>query len=419
VNIREGATFMSSTIEKVVKDIEIHKMKKMHKEYKGLFDVVGEFIIKQKLLLYGGLTINLLLPKNSRFYKEYTLNDYDCYSKNAINDAYNLAAKIKKAGYKHIKVRKALHNNTYRVYVEKKQVIDLTQMDKDALHKLVELSDKENAKRKYYKDKYIVLPISMVKRNLYYELARPEQSGWRWEKVYHRYKLFSKVYNLPKSKLRYSCIPVPKVYNNVIKRVLQYIKEGEYPIIDSYAIKFYLKLKNICCCRTYNNSKFLVILSNNYEKTKDQLFKLIKETLDNALYDVVVEDKRKFTDILSARYNIYIINKENNERFKLITIIQNKGNCFSVQKINGYTVGSIDTILYYLYCYYLLNEVYSKSKEIANEILYHINKLEDYAHNTLKNNIKSRLKIICYGDVNASDDINSNWKDRMTLRHIS
>ena len=98
---------MSKTIDKIIKDIELYKMRKMYDEYKDLFHIVGEFIISKKLILYGGLTINLLLPKKYRFYKDYTLNDYDCYSKNAIKDAYSLAADIKKAGYKHIKVRKA------------------------------------------------------------------------------------------------------------------------------------------------------------------------------------------------------------------------------------------------------------------------------------------------------------------------
>jgi hypothetical protein len=410
---------MSNSIDKIIKDIEIYKMKKMFEEYKHLFDIVGQFIISKKLLLYGGLTINLLLPKKYKFYRDYTLNDYDCYSKNALKDAFALANKIKSAGYKHIKVRKALHHNTYRIYVEKKQVLDLTEIDKDTFNKLIQLSETENAKQRYYNDRYILIPIAMVKRNLYYELARPEQSGWRWEKVYNRYKLFSSIYNVPKSKINYKCVPVPKQYNEVIKRVLKYIKDEEYPIIDSYAIKFYLKLKNNCCCRTYNTSKFLVIMSMDYERTRDEIVKIVRETMDPALYEVLVEDKSKYTDILFARYAIYIIDKKSKETFKLVTIIQNKENCFSVQKINGYTVGSVDTILYFLYSYYLLYEVYGKSQDIMNEYLYHINQLEDYVQNTLKNNMRRRLKIRCYGDINKTDELNVNWKDRMTLRHVS
>jgi hypothetical protein len=408
---------MSASINKIIRDIELFKMKKMYDEYKSLFDIVGEFIINKKLILYGGLTINLLLPKKYRFYKDYTLNDYDCYSKNAIKDAYSLATNIKKAGYKHIKVRKALHNNTYRIYVERKQVIDISQIDKNVLNRLIEVSSKD--KRKYYDDKFILIPMAMVKRNLYYELARPEQSGWRWEKVYNRLQLFSDIYNVPKSKLNYKCVPLPKVHNELIKNVLKYIKDAEYPIIDSYATKFHMKLKNTCCCRTNKNSKFIVILSIDYDKTKDEVLKIVNDTLDASLYDVVVEDKRKYTDILYARYSIYIREKKNNEAFKLITIIQNKDNCFSVQKINGYTVGSIDTILYFFYCYYLLNELYGKKQEIADEVLYHINMFEDYINTKLKNNTRRRLKIRCYGNINKQIDTNDNWKDRMTLRHIS
>ena len=290
-------------------------------------------------------------------------------------------------------------------------------MDKDVFNKLIEYSLKE--KRKYYDDRYVLIPMSMVKLNLYYELARPEQSGWRWEKVYHRYKLFSSIYSAPQSKLKYKCVPIPKCYTELIKKVLKYIKDEEYPIIDSYATKLYMKLSRVCCCRTNGNSKYLVILSNDYNKTKDEVIKIVNNILDPVLYDVIVEDKSKYTDILKARYNIYIKDKTNNTTFKLITIIKNMDNCFSVQKINGYTVGTVDTILYFFYCYYLLNELYGKNQELTEEVLYHINRFEDYIQNILKNNNRRRLKIRCYGNADRQADSNVNWKDRMTLRHIS
>ncbi len=72
----------SITINKIIKDIEIKKLKELYTEYNSVIKLISKFIIKKNLILYGGLVINLIMPKKYRFYKEYTINDYDCFSKN-------------------------------------------------------------------------------------------------------------------------------------------------------------------------------------------------------------------------------------------------------------------------------------------------------------------------------------------------
>jgi hypothetical protein len=404
-----------STINSIVKNIEILKLKKLYEEYKTLFDIVSKFIIKKHLLLYGGLTINMMLPKKYKFYKDYTLNDYDCYSKNALNDAYDLAQIIKDKGYKYIKVKKAKHKDTFKIYVDKVQIVDITQLDKDIYDKLNQISKQQRPTLKHYNDRYNLLPISMVKRNLYFELSRPEQSAFRWEKLYNRYKIFSEIYTNNVSKIEYECVPIEADYRSVVKILLRYIKMNGYPIIDSYALKFYLKLKNTCCCRTNIGSKFLVILSNEYEKTKDEIVQLLNDNLDKNFFHVIVESKALYTDIMNPRYGIVIIDMRTNQTFRIITIIENKNQCFSIQKMNGYTIGSLDTILYFLYSYYLLNEMYGKNPNFATEYLHYINSYEDYIKKYIKNDIKKRLKPNCYGVI-VDDDYKLEWKKRKTIK---
>ena len=67
-----------------------------------------------------------MLPKKHRFYKDYTINDYDCYSKNPLEDSYELSQIINKKKYKYIKIRRAVHEKTYRIYVYGKQIFDIT-----------------------------------------------------------------------------------------------------------------------------------------------------------------------------------------------------------------------------------------------------------------------------------------------------
>ena len=170
---------MSSFIENLVDKIEENKLKQQYEENKDLLEEVSKFIIKKKLILYGGLTINLILPKIHRFYKEFSLNDYDCYSKNALKDATELAESLKKKGYNYIKIKKAQHNDTFKLYVEKLQILDITQMNDKLFDNLTKISNKERKTLKYYTDKYVLIPIALIKRNLYFELSRPVQSAFR------------------------------------------------------------------------------------------------------------------------------------------------------------------------------------------------------------------------------------------------
>jgi hypothetical protein len=407
-----------SRLNDLIQQIEIMKLKQMYEENKELFETISDFIIHKNLMLYGGLTINLLLPKKHRFYKDYTLNDFDCFSKNAYKHSLELGTLIKKKGYKYVKIRRAIHKDTYRVYVHGIQVIDITQLDSELYNKLQILSTKERSQLKYYKDKYNIIPIIMIKRNLYYELSRPIQSGFRWEKIFKRLNLFMKFYKHKRTNKEYPCIPYKDDYKPIVKELLIHIKKKAYPIIDSYALKLYLKKNDSCCCRVNKNSKFLVIIADNYEHTKNEIINLVNIQLDNNKYQLIINEKNLFSTFINPRTGIDILDKTTNEIFRLITIIQSNNECFAVQKINGYTVGSIDTILYFLYSYYLINFMTLNDNSTEQEIFYLIGLYEKYIDKNLKNNIDKRLKINCYGKINTDEFVKVNWKKRATIKYL-
>ena len=53
----------NSSINKIVKEIEIKKLKELYNEFNVVIELISKFIIKKKLILYGGFVINLILPK--------------------------------------------------------------------------------------------------------------------------------------------------------------------------------------------------------------------------------------------------------------------------------------------------------------------------------------------------------------------
>ena len=412
-------------IDKIIKEIEVNKLKNVYNEYNSVITLISKFIIKKKLILYGGFVINVILPKKLRFYKDYTINDFDCLSKNPLSDSIELAKIIKDKGYSYIKIKKAKHKGTYRVYVYGKQIFDISIIKSNIYDNLLKYSKKDKKNLKHYKDKYNIIPLPIIKKNLYYELSRPEQSGYRWEKIYDRLNILNKTYPTPILNIKYECIKIPAIYQLLTKNILEYIKISKNPVIDSFALKIYKKLNLNCCGRVNDYSKFITILSTDYEQTKNDIIAIIKNKGNKlANYEIDITNRVDKDNLLYTYYDINIINKEDNTIFNLINIINVKNECFSInngakREYNNFTIGSLDTILYFLYTTYIYNTIYISDAKIANEKLYYINEYEKYIIDNINNNILKRLKSSCYGKINYDDEIKEIWKKKLTLKYIS
>jgi hypothetical protein len=206
----------------------------------------------------------------------------------------------------------------------------------------------------------------------------------------------------------------------LVNNILNYIKKAKNPIIDSFALKLYKGLKGNCCGRINESSKYITILSTDYEKTKNDIIKIVRDC-DLSNHRI---DSNNFIDkdeILYTYYDIKLINNEDNTIFNLINIINVKNECLSIQesKGNGYTLGSLDSILYYLYATYIYYTIYTSDASISVEKLYYINEFESYIKNNIHNNILKRLKSNCYGTINYGDDIKDVWRRKLTLKYIT
>lgn len=422
------------SLNELINNIEINELKKKKDYNKELFSYVGNFIVENKGLLYGGYALNLILPKDKKIYKDYTMEDYDCYHYNAENLAYELAKKLKKLKYKFIKVRRALHENTYKVYVGITNVLDITFMDKnifDVLHKIHNY-EKFNGLLEHYSDRFSIVPLYLLKRNMHFELSRPEGSYFRWEKIYERLKLLDKIYFTEKNyKIRTNCkyekIEYILINKDILKyrnEILKYIKKNKNPIIDSYALKFYKNIIKKNCCMISKNVYLLMILSTNINKDLINIKKIINNLLDKKIFKLIILKKTNNSsnvDILKNRYRIQIENKKNLNRFNLLSIIEVKENCYSVHNIKGYTIGSIDTILTFYYSFYLTYLVAKYLDYSHNTILedtqYYINLFENLSK---KIKTKNRFKEICYGKQKTKKDIyESLWIKKLTLLKLN
>jgi hypothetical protein len=408
----------SNAIDNIINKIEEKKLKSIYKEYSNVIDIISRFVIKKKLILYGGLVINLALPKKYRFYKDYTINDFDCFSKNQLRDSLELAKIIKKNNYKFIKIRKAKHDGTLKIYVYGKQIFDITIMPALQYNKLLKYTKKPENKLKYYNEKYNIIPIEYIKQNLYFELSRPEQSGWRWEKIYNRLNLINKFYPSNKNNIIIKkCLCIKPLYKDVTELLLNHIKDNKYPVIDSYPLKIYKK--SDCCFRLSKSSQYITILSNIYEKTKNDIIKILKANLSKKDFKISVNHNDVNMYNIYASYTIKIIDNKTEEEFNIIKIIYNKNECFSINEKDGFFTGSIDTNLYFLYVDYIKNKIYLNREEEASENLYYINQYENYIKNNIKYDVKKRLKSDCYGVIDNKNDIKRLWKQKLTIKYFS
>ena len=86
------------------------------KEARLACDVVMNYVIKNKLVMYGGLAIDYALRLHGEnIYPDYEIPDYDFYSNDNITDAYKIFEEIARADVGPVSVMPAYHAGTMKV----------------------------------------------------------------------------------------------------------------------------------------------------------------------------------------------------------------------------------------------------------------------------------------------------------------
>ena len=78
--------------------------------------IVESFISDNKLVCYGGMAINNILPKKAQFYGRREFPDYDFFSPKALEHVKELALIFKRKRYKNILAKSAVHPGTFKLY---------------------------------------------------------------------------------------------------------------------------------------------------------------------------------------------------------------------------------------------------------------------------------------------------------------
>jgi hypothetical protein len=159
-------------------------------EIKQVFDIIFTFLKKNKIKIYGGFAINLLiLQKNPEdaFYKENSFPDIDFYSYQPIIDIMSLCNTIYDAGFKNIRATEGQHEETYKLFVNTKQYCDISYIPKRIY---TSIPTKEI-------DGYIICHPHFMSIDPLRMINDPLISYWRIDKGFKRFYLMQKYYPLP------------------------------------------------------------------------------------------------------------------------------------------------------------------------------------------------------------------------------
>ena len=368
-----------------------------NEEIQKIIKIVETFIIKKKLVCYGGTAINNILPEEVQFYdKESEIPDYDFFSKNAFDDAIELADIYYKAGYINVEAKAGMHHGTYKVFVNFIPIADITQLVKP----LFDSIKKESIK----KTGIHYTPPNYLRMSMYLELSRPEGGVSRWEKVLTRLNLLNKYYPLTadtcdkvdfQRKLDEDMNDNEKIYT--ITRDV-FIDEGLI-FFGGYASGLYSKYDDSKRKHSLQQIPDFDVLSEDPEKTA----LILKEQLEEAgIKHIKIKHNDKIGEVVPENIEV-IIGKEDT-----IAMIHKPIACHSYNQltINGrkINIASIDTIMsLYLSFIYADSDLHSTRLLCMAEYLFDI---QEYNRLHQKGILK-RFVNKCYGTQETLDTIRS------------
>lgn len=166
-------------VSKIANSADVEKM----------ISILETFLIRKRLICYGGTAINNILPVYAQFYnKDIDIPDYDFFSANALEDAKELADIYYQEGYTDVEAKSGMHMGTFKVFVNFIPMADITYLDRSIYNEL-------------YKESITIAgihyaPVNYLRMAMYLELSRPAGDISRWEKVFKRLTILNEHFPL-------------------------------------------------------------------------------------------------------------------------------------------------------------------------------------------------------------------------------
>jgi hypothetical protein len=355
-------------------------------EIKRMIVILENFLKRKKLICYGGIAINSILPKQDQFYDiDIEIPDYDFFSPNALSDAKELADIYIKEGFDEVEAKTGQHHGTYKVFVNFVGIADITFLHKDIFNALKIDTIRVAG--------ILFAPPNFLRMSMYLELSRPAGDVSRWEKVLKRLTLLNKSYPLHSAHCNTINLQRDmdnKKDENVIYNTTRetFINQGVV-FFGGYALSLYLQYMPKNIQKGVKRVPDFDVLSEDPEVTST----ILKERLqDEGIKNIKIIKKDAIGEIIAPHYQILI--GKDTIAFIYKPIACHSYNIFSLngQKIK---IATIDTMLsFYLAFLYSARNYYDTERIVCMaQYLFDVQQ-----HNRLQQKgLLKRFSINCYG----------------------
>ena len=379
---------------------KIQKRKRLQNpEIIKIIEIVEQFIIKKKLICYGGTAINNILPEITQFYdKELDLPDYDFFSPFAMKHAVELADIYYKKGYTEVSASAGMHYGTYKVFVNYIPIADITQLPRNLFNSLL--------KHSIIFSNIHYAPPNYLRMSMYLELSRPNGDISRWEKVFKRLTLLNKEFpGLSKTYFNISQCdnhsfqrPLSK-QKSKMKDIFEIVKDTfikhDVVFFGAFATALYGKYSNEKI--ELKNIPDFDIISTNPEEVIQDIKKNLKE---NNINNVSSKKHQAIADIVPVHYEIKV-----NDNTIAILYKDNACHNYNLYKYDGNTmkIATIDTILSYYLAFIYIDKPHFDIKRLL--CMAHYLFTIQNKHKLNQKGILKRFTSNCYGYQHGREEI--------------
>jgi hypothetical protein len=365
-------------------------------EIQKIISIVEKFIKQKKLVCYGGIAINALLPDKDKIYnKDIDLPDYDFFSSNALHDAKELADIYAKQGYTEVEAKAGQHHGTFKVFVNFLGVADITSLPKDLFNTVKKQAVKV--------DGILYTDANFLRMGMFLELSRPSGDTDRWEKVMKRLALINKYHPLKISNCKHMDFQRPMDENNQVDKIYETVKntliEEGVVFFGSYAISYYSQYMPKNLRKKIQHIPDFDVLAHHPKKTALLVKNKLEET---GIKNVNIIKHESIGEVVPENYEVRV-GKDT------VVFIYKPVAChsYNVLMINGdkIKIATIDTMLSFYLAFLYADKPYYNTERILcmSKFLYDVqqeNRLE-------QKGLLRRFSIICYGHQESREDMRS------------
>jgi hypothetical protein len=356
-------------------------------DVKNMIEILESFLIRKKLVCYGGTAINNILPKYAQFYnRDVEVPDYDFFSTNALEDAKELTDTFYKEGYLEVEAKSGIHKGTYKVFVNYIPMADITQLN-PKIYASLQRHAVTVAGIKY-------APPNYLRMSMFLELSRPAGDVSRWEKVLKRLTLLNKYHPL---KSPYNCKPFqrkPESISNKDSKILYYgirdsfIEQG-LVFFGGYAASLYSKYIDTSQQGVLQNIPDFDVLSEDPARTVLILQERVEEL---GFKHVKIIHHDSIDDVIPSHIQ-FIVGKET------LAFIFKPIACYSYNTITignkQINIATINTMLSFFLAFIYADQPYFDSDRILcmAQFLFDV----EQRNRLNQNGLLKRFSIQCYG----------------------